>query len=1675
MKISLRPKAVALTLGLALAALAWLSPSAVAVSPNIVISQVYGGAGCGTPGCSTYKNDFIELFNRGGSSVSVNGWSVQYASSSGTSWQVTNLPNVSIPAGGYLLISEGAGANGVNVIPTADGTGSIAMSATGAKVALVNVTTALSGACPSGAQLVDLVGYGSSANCKEGSTTAPAPSTTNAIFRGSHGCSDTDDNGTDFTAAAVSPRNSATTAAPCGGGLPTLSVNDVSVSEGNSGTTAFTFTVSLSAAAPAGGVTFDIATANSTASAPADFTARSLTGVTIAEGLQTYSFTVDVNGDLTPEISENFFVNVTNVTNATLADGQGQGAIANDDIAPDLTVNDVSQTEGDSGTTTLTFTVSLSMPAPAGGVTFDIATANGTASEPGDFTARSLTSENIPEGSSSYSFTVDVNGDAVPEANETFFVNVSNATNAIVTDSQGLGTIRNDDYTPIHDIQGSGATSPLSGVVTTRGIVTALKLSGANPNGFFLQTPDAAADSDPSTSEGIFVFTSSTPPGSVVVGNEVAVSGTISEFAPSADALQPPLTEIVSPTITLLSSGNPLPAPVVLTSSFPDPNGAFDQLEAIEGMRVSVPSMTVVAPTGGNVSEANSTASPDGVFFGVVTGVARPFREAGIQAPDPAPSGSIPPIPRFDTNPERIRVDSDRQPGTTAMDVSTGTLITGLVGVLDYTNRAYTLNPDPTPEPMVSGGAVGTSVSTPAANQVTVAAMNIRRFFDMTNDPSTSDVVLTSTAFQGRLAKTSKAIRESLKFPDIIGLQEVENLAVLQALAAAVSSDAVAASQPDPHYEAYLVEGNDIGGIDVGFLVKTAEVAPCTPRVSVIDVVQEDKNELFVNPDSSTENLHDRPNLRLRATVNYASGESFDITVVNVHLRSLGSVAATTPGSSGWATDGDRVRAKRQKQAESVANLVQARQLANPAERIMVIGDFNAFEINDGYGHSVAVIKGTPVPDNETAVSGDGIDLVNPDLVDMADSLPADEHYSYSFDGNAQTLDQVLANAPLLADAIGGAHLEHARINADFQESHTGDFSSALRISDHDPSVAYFAFLPGAPVVSDASATNVTASGADLQAEVTFDGGAAVSSRGFVYAETATNSEPEIGGAGVTTVPVAGTTGAMSTTITGLAGSVGYSFKAFAANSAGTTYSSATTFTTDPAPCAPGTWSASGMTPCTPASPGHFVPDAGATSETACAAGSYQPDSGAESCLDAEAGYFAATSGLAAPEACELGYYQPLPGQTSCLPADPGSYVDAPGSAAQTMCAAGSYQPVPAQSSCTLASVGYYVPAPGAIAQIACAPGYTSSEGATACSQAPPSLSIGDAAIIEGDGGLKAVKLTVTRANSNAAVTFNWATVASGDAVAGVDFSSASGTASIPEGPIGASTSFYVTVVGDTLNEGDETFSVRISDASWGSISDDTAVVTIGDNDPIPTLRLSSNLAVLEGSLPGGTRTMTFTVALSTASSRTVTVGYSIGGGTATRGSGAFVAGDDYAVPGGDTGLLTFTPGETSKSIPVTTYHDLLSEGAETFAVTLVDSPATPLSNATIQAGAGLATGTIRNDDGAPSLRITDVTVVEGASTGGSLKAYLSAPTSVDVTVNWTTTNGTATSPSDFAAASGTLTIPAGATEAQIPSIAILAGDGAEGIQRFTVNLSVASGASIEKAIGIVTIPANLN
>ena len=227
---------------------------------------------------------------------------------------------------------------------------------------------------------------------------------------------------------------------------PTLSIADASVTEGNTGTKTLSFTVSLSAAA-SGTVSYNIATSNGTATAGSDYVASSLTGQTIAAGTTSKTFAVTINGDTTNEPNETFNVTLTNVTGATLGDGAAVGTITNDDGTtggPSLSIADVTLAEGNSLTKQMTFTVKLSAPATSK-VTYDIATANGTAIAGSDYTAKTLSSQAILAGATSKTFVVVIRGDTVPEANETFTVNLSKASGATVADGQAIGTISNDD------------------------------------------------------------------------------------------------------------------------------------------------------------------------------------------------------------------------------------------------------------------------------------------------------------------------------------------------------------------------------------------------------------------------------------------------------------------------------------------------------------------------------------------------------------------------------------------------------------------------------------------------------------------------------------------------------------------------------------------------------------------------------------------------------------------------------------------------------------------------------------------------------------------------------------------------------------------------------------------------------------------------------------------------------------------------------------------------------------------------------------------------------------------------------------------------------------------------------------------------------------------------------
>jgi hypothetical protein len=434
----------------------------------LVVSQVYGGGGNSG---ATFKNDFIEIFNRGTTTVSLDGYSVQYAGDTANIWSKTNLTNAIIAPGKYYLIQEAQGANGTTNLPTPDAIGSIAMATSAGKVALVSNTTSLNGACPIGSNILDLVGYGSSPSCFEGSTPAGAPGNATADIRKGGGCVDNNANAGDFFVHTPSPRNSGNAANTCSGQTADIAIGDVTVTEGDTGTVSANFTVSLIAASAAT-VTVDYATANGTASEASDYKAIPTTQLVFDPGETSKLVTVLVNGDTLDEPDETFFVNLSNATNASILDNQGQGTITDNDIPPTLTINDVSLNEGNTGSTTFHFIVGLSAPALTGGVTFDIATQDGTATTAGgDYSAKSQTSQTIAAGSTTFAFDVSVNGDTEIETNETFFVNVSNVTGATVGDGQGQGTIQNDDSPAlsINDVtvtEGNSGATPATFTVT---------------------------------------------------------------------------------------------------------------------------------------------------------------------------------------------------------------------------------------------------------------------------------------------------------------------------------------------------------------------------------------------------------------------------------------------------------------------------------------------------------------------------------------------------------------------------------------------------------------------------------------------------------------------------------------------------------------------------------------------------------------------------------------------------------------------------------------------------------------------------------------------------------------------------------------------------------------------------------------------------------------------------------------------------------------------------------------------------------------------------------------------------------------------------------------------------------------------------------------------------------
>ena len=549
----------------------------------------------------------------------------------------------------------------------------------------------------------------------------------------------------------------------------------------------------------------------------------------------------------------------------------------------------------------------------------------------------------------------------------------------------------------IYEIQGAGLASPYAGqvVMSLDNVVTAVGVDG-----FFMQTPDGRADADPETSNGIFVFTAGPPP--VAVADRVDVTGTVQEFFD--------FTEIGFATVTVSSGGSALPAAVAFDASTPSPTPPLPatEYERYEGMLVTVADGVVGGP-----NQFFSSDPIAEVFFSA--GGQRAFREPGIAYP------GLPGLPVWDGNPEVFELDPDKL-GLPNAIIPAGSTFSAS-GVLGYEFGGYELWPT---SYTVDEATLPRPVREKTALEYTVGSLNCFRLFDDVDDPGSEDngQVVSSAEYASRLDKFSLYIRTVLRSPDVLAVEEVESLSVLADLAAKIAAD-----DPAVVYTPYLVEGNDVGGIDVGFLVGT--------RVTVDAVTQLGAGEILTYDGSL---LNDRPPLLLEGSVD-VGGVANPVEVLAVHQRSLGGIEDPV--------DGPRVRQKRLEQAQYVASIVADRQALDPGVRLAVVGDFNAYQFTDGYVDVVGQIAGDFDPaDNLLS----GPDLVNPDLTVQTSLLPAEERYSFVFQGSAQAIDHALTSTTLSGLVRG---YEYGRGNADAALVLLDDGSTPLRSSDHDGLVLF--------------------------------------------------------------------------------------------------------------------------------------------------------------------------------------------------------------------------------------------------------------------------------------------------------------------------------------------------------------------------------------------------------------------------------------------------------------------------------------------------------------------------------------------------------------------------------------------------------------------------------------------
>lgn len=1092
---------------------------------DIRISQVYGGGGNSG---AVYTHDFIELFNSGASPIDLTGWSVQYASSSGTSWQTTNLVG-SLAPGQYYLIQQAQGAGGTTPLPTADVTGTIAMSGSNGKVALVNSTTALAGSCPGG--VIDFVGFGS-ANCFEGSGATPSLSSTTAAIRNDEGCTDTDDNAADFTASAPTPRNTGSPTHSCVTGpvlamtksvqpataVPHLSTITYTVVLENSGSVsetavlltdtlpvsttfaswieqpvgasetgdeitwsgtvtngeAITFTFTADQTGDYGDTITNTATFSGTTSgsAEAGFTVESLAGditfiyhdvedvVMAGESVYLAGDFNSWNDSATPLSAdagfETFSVTLSALSTGTynykyivytdtVANGTPHWDWLNTNnrvytVTATATVNDYRNVVPGyavlSGPVAMTVTQTFPTQPISGelyinnvtnpaGVGRGLMAQNGFGDEtdPGLWTwfDAAYIGQNgnndifqgviTPTQPGVFSYTNRFNGNwgmgnphsvwTYGDLDGVYPGDPFELANTGVITVTAAGVCEINPSHRIHDIQGSGTSTPIPGASVSVNAVVVGDYQVGGYNGFFVQEMDQNTDADPMTSEGIFVYYPAFTV-DVAVGDVVYVSGTAGEFNG--------LTQITgSPTVEICGTGASV-TPATVTMPFTN----IADLEWVEGMSVIFPDELTVTDNYnmGRFGEIYLSSSDrqmqyTHLFTPSVAGFAAHQTELSMNRllVDDGRTDQNPLIPMPYLDPD----------GT----LRAGSTITNMVGVMGYGFNNYRIQPS---DPMTFTQS-NPRESAPVIADLKIASLNVLNYFTTIDTGAAicgpnQDMGCRGADTVDELNRQRAKLLSALQGldADIVGLMEIENNINDDAVIDLVDSLNAALGAGTYAYIDTGTIGTD--AIKVALIYKPAAVSPVGAYAILDDSFdanyQEDLN---------------RPSL----AQTFADDATGGLVTVSVnHLKSKGSCPSSGPdvdqldGQGCW-------NATRTAAAEILATWLNSDPTGSGSDNFLIIGDLNSYAMED------------PI-----------MALKDAGLTNLLEQFLGDDAYSYSFNGEFGYLDYALASPGLLPSVTDTTPWH---INSDEPRAlDYNDFNQAFffnpdefRASDHDP------------------------------------------------------------------------------------------------------------------------------------------------------------------------------------------------------------------------------------------------------------------------------------------------------------------------------------------------------------------------------------------------------------------------------------------------------------------------------------------------------------------------------------------------------------------------------------------------------------------------------------------------